>query len=184
MDQTNKKTCPRCKRVGKRIYKGYCSKAHYILNKRRTKKVVLPCAYCGDYVKRNPSQVSKSGNVYCKKCKKPRGENHVRWKGGIYNRPDGYRLISTDKGWKREHVVVWEEANKACVLPWAQAHIHHLDENKLNNSADNLLLLSSEEHGRIHQLFKTDPTKAFEILIGRAYEQAHFPSEISKISFS
>lgn len=33
----------------------------------------------------------------------------------------------------------------------SEEHVHHIDENKLNNSPDNLVVLTAEEHGKLHQ---------------------------------
>ena len=33
----------------------------------------------------------------------------------------------------------------------SEEHVHHIDENKLNNEPSNLLILTAKEHGRIHQ---------------------------------
>ena len=30
-------------------------------------------------------------------------------------------------------------------------HVHHIDENKLNNSSENLAVMTAEEHGKIHK---------------------------------
>lgn len=141
--------CPRCGRPGKRAFGGYCTKVHRRLHKKRASKLNIPCAGCGAIQRRNPSEVGASGKVYCKKCKKPSGEGHYRWRDGQHISADGYRIIVIEGRNHREHRVVWERANKACLLPGAT--IHHIDSNKLNNEPDNLLLLSAEDHGRFHR---------------------------------
>jgi len=45
------------------------------------------------------------------------------------------------------HRYIWEQANGK--IP-DRYHIHHKDENKLNNNLDNLELISASEHTRLH----------------------------------
>ena len=54
----------------------------------------------------------------------------------------------------RVHRVVWEAANG----PIPPDHcIHHIDGNGLNNSLENLVLMSEVEHGRIHGQHRGTP---------------------------
>lgn len=48
---------------------------------------------------------------------------------------------------KRLHVYVWEYYNGK--VP-SKMHVHHIDGDKRNNEIENLVLLSAEEHERIH----------------------------------
>ncbi len=68
----------------------------------------------------------------------------------------GYRMIgdmffgknkdgSPKRG--REHILIWKKANGN--IPIGHS-IHHRDLNKLNNSIDNLELLSHKEHRKKH----------------------------------
>ena len=43
---------------------------------------------------------------------------------------------------------IWEGTHKACLLPGM--HIHHLDNNPLNNAPSNLIACTPEEHWQIH----------------------------------
>lgn len=174
--------CPRCNRPGFKKYKGYCSKVHYLLEKKTRKKalkLVIPCKSCGKPVVRNPSQVARSGNVYCKTCKKPHGENHVNWQEGQYINKDGYRLILVNGSYQREHRQVWEKYNKASLLPMNGSSIHHIDFDKLNNSPHNLLLFSNEEHSSFHRaesLGRYDEAAA--LLKMAADRQAFYPKGV------
>lgn len=171
--------CPKCGNPGKRIYKGYCTKVHFNLAHVKPRKLAIPCTTCGVIQMRNPSQVSKSGNVYCKVCKKSSGEQHYKWREGQHLSEDGYRIILKDGSYLREHRVVWENVNNACLIPGSQAAIHHIDYDKLNNTADNLLLLSNEEHGRFHRLFDARRfPEAGSILRAAGKRQGHYPANI------
>lgn len=153
------KQCPfeGCKRVGRPFFDGYCSSSHKKLAKRlvaKSTKVVLFCASCDTPVVRNRSQVSEGGKAFCKRCRKNSGETHPNWKEGQYVNAAGYRCILHKKRYVLEHRHTWEQANKACILPWLHSTVavHHINMVKLDNRPENLVLLPSEEHGRIHRL--------------------------------
>lgn len=56
---------------------------------------------------------------------------------------DGYILVNG----KRQHRLIWEAHNGK--IPDGM-HIHHIDENKQNNAIENLQLVDSKLHHRIH----------------------------------
>jgi hypothetical protein len=172
------KMCPHCeKHPGVRQFRGYCSKVHYQLAKRKPKKVVKNCKSCGKVVVRAPSAIAPSGNVYCRICKKPSGENHGKWTDGQYIGPDGYRMVLHNGSYQREHRVVWMDKNKSSLLP--SGTIHHVDYDKLNNTADNLLLFSDEEHGRFHRLADAGRiAEAAALLRMAANRQIHYPAGV------
>ena len=179
MPEKKPKLCPRCQRPGRKAYKYYCSKVHYKLEHTKPRKLAIPCASCGVIQMRNPSQISASGNVYCRVCKKASGEDHPKWREGQYLNSEGYRLVLVKGSYLREHRVVWETANKACLIPGALGAIHHIDYDKLNNTPDNLLLLSNEEHGRFHRLFDAGRlSEAGCILRAARDRQAYHPANV------
>lgn len=77
-------------------------------------------------------------------------ETQVLFNGKLYSlSKSGYYICSTGKR-ERLHVAVWKakwgrDVPEGCV-------IHHLDWNKNNNSAENLICLTTEEHERVHNI--------------------------------
>lgn len=65
----------------------------------------------------------------------------------IYYDKKGYALISLDGKDVKLHVYVWEQANGK--KPKGKS-IHHIDHNKANFDLSNLMLVTEEEHKRIH----------------------------------
>lgn len=63
----------------------------------------------------------------------------------------GYFLNSTIH--KRLHVYVWEHYNGRVPKGY---HVHHIDKDKNNNEIENLQLLTSTEHNRLHASQWTD----------------------------
>ena len=67
--------------------------------------------------------------------------------------PNGYIKILTDDGWKMEHIFIVEkfigrELNDKEV-------VHHIDENKLNNDINNLVIFPNvKEHSHFHRQIK------------------------------
>ena len=53
---------------------------------------------------------------------------------------------------KHEHRVVAEKKIGRSILPGE--HVHHIDGNKHNNSPENLLVMSAEDHSRLHAMEK------------------------------
>jgi len=55
------------------------------------------------------------------------------------------------------HKAIYEDYHKLTLFP--QTHIHHIDKNPLNNSIDNLMMLSASEHSKLHGQSKELSTK-------------------------
>lgn len=79
------------------------------------------------------------------------------WKGGKYVSNHGYMLIykpkhhrANSRGYVLEHVLVAELKYGREISNTED--VHHVDENKLNNHPDNLIVLSPSEHMRLHRL--------------------------------
>lgn len=172
--------CPYCSRPGLRRWKGYCCKAHRKLHRKPAVRWI-PCTGCGAPQRRVPSNTAKSGRVFCRICKRSKGENHYKWKEGSYIDNAGYRMLLVNGLYMREHRIEWQLANKATLFD--RGTIHHirfdLPFNKTYNDPDNLLLLSDEEHGRFHRLYDAARfDEAIEVLQLAAKRQLHYPKEI------
>jgi hypothetical protein len=84
-----------------------------------------------------------------------KAEHHPTWKGGANIDADGYRRVyAPNHPWPRprnyikEHIIVMELHIGRRLEPGEA--VHHKDENKLNNSIENLELMTNSEHMRHH----------------------------------
>ena len=84
-----------------------------------------------------------------------KGSSNPRWNNGIYIERGGYICIrkpthphATKRGYVLQHRLVYEEFYKCCVLPWI--HVHHINENKIDNRIENLILMSESDHHTHH----------------------------------
>ena len=84
-----------------------------------------------------------------------RGKHNTAWKGGRTTHYAGYVQIwkpdhkfADHHGYVMEHRLIWEEHNKACLLPWG--HIHHINHIKNDNDIKNLQGMTNSQHSRLH----------------------------------
>jgi hypothetical protein len=101
----------------------------------------------------------KKGNVSWCKGKRLSDEHRKKLVGshgrGYYFNKEGYKRIyvgqdlSGKSRFLSAHQVAWCEANNICFIPFG-CQIHHLDENKNNNSPENLMLVSKSIHTELH----------------------------------
>jgi hypothetical protein len=111
-----------------------------------------PCACgCGEMI---PIKTMRDKPMKFKNGHQSRGKNHPMWKGGEYI-DDGYRMIwdpnhpNADKrGYVPEHVKVYTEYYGCCMT--RNGVVHHDDEDKLNNSIENLVGMSRKQHRSHH----------------------------------
>lgn len=84
-------------------------------------------------------------------------------KSQFYRRDDkkirrGYIVVRkpshprADKGFVPEHIIVYEDYYKVCILPWVA--VHHINGVKTDNRSENLALITYQEHGKIHSPIK------------------------------
>lgn len=167
--------CPLCGRPGRKAFAGYCTKVHWKLEKK-PRTVILECAVCGTPVARTSSRISKGGRVYCPRCPKNSGDTHYKWKEGQYFNPAGYRLILVNGDYKLEHRHTWEQENKACILPEAHGivSVHHINMMKTDNRPENLVLLTNQEHGRLHRYIDAKRYEEAKCILIKALRQQAF----------
>lgn len=84
-----------------------------------------------------------------------KGKDSSRWKGGIIRHSNGYVMVYNPnhpkadcRGYVYKAILVVEKKLKRCVKKGEV--VHHVDGNKLNNSPNNLRLLTPSKHARLH----------------------------------
>lgn len=87
-----------------------------------------------------------------------KGPKNPNWNNGIAmtrgyvrQRVWGHHLSSVD-GFVRQHRLIWEEANNACLLKWA--HVHHINRKKDDNRPKNLAAMMKSEHMYLHAVMR------------------------------
>lgn len=128
-------------------WKMYCSAECRLASKNKREE--YKCSNCGKTVIRTPSSVKKyslSGNVFCShSCAASYNNSHFRleknnpnWKGygGDYKKKASSLYES--------RCALCEESDPVCL------QVHHIDHNRLNNDPDNLIILCSNHHFKVH----------------------------------
>lgn len=116
--------------VSKKLILNYM-KLYNIPRNKRIKKYKEPDTYHKGYI--------TTWNGY-KKVKAP--DNHP---------------YKDSKGYIMEHRLIIEQSIGRYLEPYEE--VHHIDYNKFNNSLDNLMLVTKEEHRRIHLKDTIHPIK-------------------------
>lgn len=118
------------------------------------KRSMIECCECGKIFERNDCHI-KEHNFCSRGCyrqwhkKNMVAENAPHWKGGVYHTQSGYLYIRQEDGkYKAEHRSIVEEMLGRKLT--CDEVVHHLDENKQNNSIENLVVMDREEHAKLH----------------------------------
>lgn len=116
--------------------------------------------------------VKKKHNKFCsKECKKTnwdrtsavRLHDHIReigssaFKGGIGITTDGYIWIRIkNKGYQHDQIKLHRYLMQIKLGRKLKSTeiVHHIDENKLNNDIDNLMIVTRSEHNKIHRFLE------------------------------
>jgi hypothetical protein len=83
-----------------------------------------------------------------------RGKLHYNYKGGYLTNlgyitlPKRDHHFANSNGDVLKHRLVWEEYNRAVLLPWA--HVHHKNENRQDNRIENLWAMMKGQHASLH----------------------------------
>lgn len=120
-------------------------------------KLVVKCTKCGqkrvitkshseskeNYLKRRPLCAACG----YKKRIKTLGGHSPNWKNGKTIDSKGYVLVWSGKKYIKEHHKVWIDNYGKIPKGFV---VHHIDENKKNNSPENLKLLEKKEHDKLN----------------------------------
>jgi hypothetical protein len=84
-----------------------------------------------------------------------RGPSCKRWRGGRKIHTSGYTYIlspnhprATKDGYVLEHILIYEQYYKVCILPGGV--VHHKNRIRNDNRLENLELLSTNQHAKHH----------------------------------
>lgn len=90
------------------------------------------------------------------------GEKSPRWNGGRQISSHGYVMIWTPNGRQYEHILVAQKALGRPLRQIARGHpdnevVHHINGDKQNNQADNLLICTHRYHLELHHRLEASP---------------------------
>lgn len=112
---------------------------------------------CGELVKWNQhkSHWRRFLNGHNLKFIQIKGDGNPSWRGGTCINHGGYKLVSAwwhprhnKDGYIAEHILIAE--SKIGRLLEDDEVVHHIDRDKLNNSPENLLVMTNSEHISLH----------------------------------
>ena len=121
----------------------------------RFKNINLNCEYCGTPIVRDSHHRNKR---FCTvQCAIKYRKEHMQRKGWVTD--CGYKAFSIDGRTVLEHVMVAEKSLGRKLM--RNEVVHHKDFNRLNNSIENLEVMTRGEHSRIHRMYEKESGKKF-----------------------
>lgn len=113
------------------------------------------------------------------------GKDNPHWKGGVTINWFGYKMVKNynhpfrkKNNYVLEHRLVWEEHNKAILLPHIE--IHHKNGDKLDNRIENLQVMTVSEHARLGKGIKHNYPNSY-IRRGKKYIRKEDTRNFSQI---
>lgn len=146
----------------------YCSRQCANEGRRTSIQVNVRCQCCGRPFVTTESRVSSGRGKCCSRaCENKRrgdsmsGGRNPNWKGGEWLSSSGYRACNVGHGeYERQHRIVAET-----ILGRELLHgevVHHVNGDKADNRAENLQVMSSAEHVRLHAIIRHRKRQADE----------------------
>ena len=163
-----------CKNCGKTFQRRrsttkFCSSECALSYRHKQGSATISCDYCGKPFERANCHI-RERNFCSRQClgkwqsEHIVSDKHPNWAGGKYHQ-DGYIFVHLDDGSvMAEHRYVMEKALGRKLLP--SEIVHHIDLNKQNNDASNLIVLSRAEHAKIHKTLSKAPNGEEAINLG------------------
>lgn len=184
-----------CTECGKKIYKplarlkrnknNYCSHRCASINKRKD-KIIVKCHACGKEMSRVPCRAFRSKKfTFCnRKCmasgltgvnisgffkKGNTREKCINFKGGTQVTNGYISVLAADhpfankRGYIYQHRLIMEEMIGRYLKP--EEVVHHIDEDKQNNSPENLMLFPTDtDHARYHGFLRRRKNRKYSNL--------------------
>jgi len=162
-----------CKECGKEELVYPCRAKKYVCcsvkclgiynSKKYSKKVKKICLNCGKTFMVKPSHQERrkccSYKCHCEMLpESKKGNKNPNYKGCLYS-SDGYLIDKENHNIKIHRKICKEVLGVEKLL--IECDVHHRDCNKLNNSPENLVLLSKSSHRWLHKQFGNATLKAF-----------------------
>ena len=122
--------------------KFYCPNCGDYQNKKQN--IYVKCAYCGKEIRKVQSEINSNttGNFYCSKVCGNKHKNEVRKNNGEWDIIKNYRVKAFQSYPHKCAVCGWDEDERIL-------EVHHIDENRDNNTVENLCILCPICHRKL-----------------------------------